>query len=220
MRKLSLSILPLALLLLPASPLCAQLPSQTVTVTATQSVSVPPDQALFSLAVTSSVSTNLEQIISPLSGLGITPLNLTAVGNSSATMLQWNFNLAVPLSNLTATIASLTNLEQNITQNNSGLTLTFTVTGVQTSAQAQASQQAQTCTNANLISDATAQAQKLVAAAGVALGPVLRLSTVASAASSVPGLAFAELEPVAYSVPVNYSAPVTCSLTVQFQLLP
>ncbi len=218
MRRLPLSILLLAV------PVFAQLPSQTVTITATRSITVAPDQALLSLTVTSSPETNLEQIVSPLSGLGITPLNLTGVYSSSATMLQWNFNLAVPLANLTPAIASLTNLEQNITQNNSGLTLSFSVTGVQTSAQAQASQLAQTCTNANLISDATAQAQKLAGAAGMTLGSVLKLSNVAASPTVANGVYYAVLSGAVaaseYFVPASASAPSTCSLTVQFQLLP
>jgi hypothetical protein len=216
-------------LLLAAAPVFAQLPSSTVTITATRSVAVQPDQALLSLTVTSSLETNLDQIVSPLSGLGITPLNLTGVDNTSvsnfgAPMLQWNFNLAVPLSNLTATIASLTNLVPNIAQNSSGLTLSFDVAGVQTSAQAQASQQAQTCTNANLISDATAQAQKLAAAAGMTLGPILRLATAPSPAivpAGVAGATYALLVPAnVYFAPGVYSEPSTCSLTLQFQLLP
>lgn len=214
MRKLSLSFL------LAAVPLFAQLPSQTVTVTATRSIIVPPDEALLSLTVTSTPDTNLDQVVSALSGLGITPVNLSGVDNSSATMLQWNFSLAVLLSKLTAAIASLTSLEQNITQNNSGLTLSFNVTGVQASAQLQAFQQAHTCTNANLISDATAQAQKLVAAAGMALGPILKLSNVAAAPAIVNGSVVAELLPNLYFAPASYSLPLTCSLSVQFQLLP
>lgn len=216
MRKLSLSVLFLA------APVFAQLPSQTVTITASRSLTVPPDQAVLSLTVTSDAETNLDQIVSPLSGLGITPLNLTGVDNSSATLLQWNFSLAVPFSSLTATIASLTNLEQNITKNNSGLTLGFSVTGVQTSAQSQASQQAQTCSNDNLIGDATAQAQKLASAAGMTLGPVRQISTLPQ-----PTLLSATVARLGAFVPVSdflesisYSSPVSCSLSVQFQLLP
>lgn len=217
MRKLSPAIV-----LLAALPVFAQFPSHTVTITATRSITVPPDQAVLSLAVTSPLETNLDQIVSPLSGLGITPLNLTGVDSSSATMLEWDFSLAVPLSNLTATLASLSNLVNNITQNHSGLALTFNVTGLQASAQAQASQQAQTCSNANLIADATAQAQKLTAAAGLTLGPILKLSNAAASPSNAYGANYALLVPLPalYFNPVSYSPPSTCSLTVQFQLTP
>ena len=215
MRKL-----PLASLLLSAISVFAQSPSPAVIITATRSIAVAPDQALLSLTVTSRPETNLEQIVSPLSGLGITALNLSSVYNSSATMLQWNFNLAVPLTSLTATIASLTNLVQNISQNNSGLALSFSVTGVQTSAQSQATQQAQTCTNANLIADATAQAKSLTAAAGMTLGPILKLFTVPSPAVTNVFYAVAELSPVLYFAPANYSVSSTCSLSVEFQLAP
>ena len=72
-------------------------------------------------------------------------------------------------------------LEQTIAQNNSGLTLTFTVEGTQAS-QSHKMQQSQPCSNADLIADATAQAQKLAAAAGLTLGPILRLSNAPSSA--------------------------------------
>lgn len=220
MRKL-----PPAILLLSAIPVFAQLPSQTVTIIATRSIAVAPDQALLSLTVTSRPETNLDQIVGALSGLGITPLNLSGVDQSSSTLLQWNFNLAVPLSNLTPTLASLTKLVENIWQHRSGLALAFYVTGLQASAQAQASEQAQTCTNAGLIADATAQAQKLVAAAGMTLGPILTLSTVPLAAVAEPA-GYAVLSgvlgpsPGLYFAPAYYTPPFTCSLSVQFQLLP
>lgn len=225
MRKFPLAIL-LVIVLLPAAiPGFAQLPSQTVTITATRSIAVAPDQALLTLTVTSRPETNLDQIVGALSGLGITPLNLSGVDNYSATMLQWNFDLAVPLSNLTATIASVTNLQQTIGQHRSGLALTFNVSGLQASAQAQGSGQAQMCTNADLIADATAQAQKLVSAAGATLGSIVQVSTVQLAPIAEPasyGLLSAVLGPVPnlYFAPASYSPPLTCTLSVQFQLLP
>jgi uncharacterized protein YggE len=211
----------LLLCLLAVMPLMAQLPSHTLTITASRSVALQPDQVVFGLSVASGTSTTLDQIGAALTSLGITSANLSSANTTSATMLQWNFNLDVPISNLTATITSLTTLQQIIGQNNSGLTLTFNVNGTRVSQQLQQSQQAQTCTNANLISDATAQAQKLASAAGVTLGPIAKLSTTPLGVSGLSGIfAPAELVVVNSIVPANYSVPLSCSLTVQFRLLP
>lgn len=212
----------LLLVLLGALPLMAQLPSNTLTITATRSVAVQPDQLVFGLTVSSSQTTNLDQIVAALADVSVTSSNFTGFDSSSAPLLDWDFTLAVPISNLTSTINSLTSLQKTITKDNSGLTLTFTVNGTQVSQQLQQSQLAQSCSDANLISDATAQAQKLASAANVTLGPVIKLSNAAlpTSAGAVQPVAYAELALAAYIVPVNYSPPTTCSLSVQFQLLP
>src|ERR1700689_1263528 len=171
----------LSLLLLAAAPLFAQLESHTLAISATRSINLQPDQAVFDLLVSSTAITSLDQIVGALSGLGVPSANLNGVDNSNPTTLQWSFTLAAPLSNLSATIGSLTRLQQTIAQNNSGLTLTFTVNGTQVL------QQSQSCSNADLIADATAQAQKLAAAAGLTLGTILKLSNVPVAnATAVP----------------------------------
>lgn len=222
----------LSILLFAVVPVFGQFPSHTVTVQATRSLPLQPDQVVFGVSVSSSTGTNLNQVVAALAGVGITATDLTGVENSDPSTLQWGFTLGVPIASLTATIGSLTTLEQTIGQNNSGLALTFSVNGTQVSQQLQASQ---TCSNADLIADATAQAQKLAAAAGATLGQILKLSNVPAAPSAVgatlgffPTLAFVSGNlgsfsgaPVGYGFPVQYVAsPVTCSLFVQFQLLP
>jgi uncharacterized protein YggE len=218
MWKVGLVIFSLA-----AAPVFAQLPSNTLTITANRTINPQPDEALFSLSVTSSATTNLGQIVAALSGVGITSENLAGVGNNTTPpSFQWNFTLDVPLSNLTATIASLNNLEKTIAQNNSGLILTFTVEGTQVSPAAQQQQQSQPCSNAELIADATAQAQKLAAAAGMILGPIMKLSNAPTAGQiyAVPNSVILTGVLGAFSFVVSAPAPssATCSLVVQFQL--
>jgi len=151
--------------------------------------------------------------VAALSGFNITTANFTGVSDySSPQTLQWSFTLAVPLSDLTGTIGSLTKLQQTIARNNSGLTLTFGITGTQASAQLQ---QEQSCSASDLIADATVQAQRLAAAAGFSAGPILRLSNAPL------------IEPVAARLTGNLTgfleastpAPVSCVLVVEFQLL-
>jgi uncharacterized protein YggE len=213
MWKLGLLILSLA-----ATPVFGQ-----ITISATRSINLQPDEVSFSLSVSSGETTSLDQIVAALSSLGITSASLTGVGSSTTPpTVQWNFTLAVPLPKLAPTIGSLLNLQQSIAQNNSGLTLTFYAGGTQVSPMSQQLQQSQSCSNSDLISDATAQAQKLAAAAGLVLGPILRLSTVPLIRpSAVPGVVY-------NSIPGDFAelllAPIppslTCSLVVQFQLQP
>ena len=191
--------------------------SNTLTISATRSTYLQPDQVVFSLSVSSPVSTSLDQVVAALSGLGITSANLSGVGsNSTPPTQQWNFTLAVPISSLTATIGSITKLEQTFAQNNNGLTLTFSVNGTQVS---QHLQESQSCSDSNLIADATAQAQKLAGAAEMTLGPILDLSNAPSTLTfGVPNsfVPVASAELLVGSV----SSPATCSLVVVFQLRP
>lgn len=197
----------LSVLCLFVAPLFAQLPSHTLTITATHSVGVQPDQVVFGLTVRSSPATDLNQIVTALSGIGVTSANLSGVDNNNPPLIAWNFTLSAPLSNLTATLNSLAGLQKTI---GSGLTLTFTVTGTRSSQQPQ-------CSDTALIADATAQAQKLAAAANVTLGPIITLSNPPLAPAGGERLgAFAALA----LVPILAPSPVTCSLSVRFQLLP
>jgi uncharacterized protein YggE len=208
----------LALLLIAAAPVFAQLDSHTLAISATRSITPQPDQVVFGLSVNAAASTTLDQAVGALSGLGITEANLNGIGNLGP--FQWGFTLVAPLSKLSTTIGALIKLEQTIGQNNSGLTLAFTIEGTQTS------QQSQSCSNADVIADATAQAQKLAAAAGLTLGPILRVSNVPGAQTyAVPNIvervgffALGGVSEFMFAAPVP--SPVTCSLLVKFQLLP
>jgi hypothetical protein len=215
MRKLSISIVMLAV-----APVFAQLEPHTLTITASRSVNLQPDQVVFGLSITSGITTSLDQVVSALSSLGVTSADFGGISNNAnPPTVQWNFTLTAPLSGMTATLGSITKLQQNIGQNNSGLTLMFSVEGTQVSQQLQ---QSQTCSNSELVSDATAQGQKLAAAAGLTLGPVRALSNGPAIVAS------GRLGAVALSgflVPTNIvlgslTSPVTCSLSVEFRLMP
>lgn len=206
MLKLSLIALVLAVV-----PVSAQLESHTLTISATRQIILQPDQVAFGLSVSSPASVSLNQIVAALSSLNITAANLTGVTNSDPSTLQWNFSFAVPLSNLAATIDSLTKL-----QNNSGRSMTFNPDGLQVSPQLL---QSQSCSTSDLIADAKAQALKLAQAVGMTVGPILRLSNeTLPQPPSAPifeffgGLANFLLGPA--------QLPLTCSLTAEFQLLP
>jgi len=216
-------------LLLLFSPLCplafGQLDSNSITVTASNNATLQPDQAIFSVTVTSPLTSGLDDVLTALAGTGITAANLSGVstqgtfsilsgqpgGQLPPPMLVWAFNLAAPLTNTKATVATLTTLQQNITKANNGLALSFSIIGTQVSQQLA---QSQTCSLPGLIASATTQAQALAAAAGVTLGSIAALSSSTanvSSSSSYVGLGAI----VATNV---YSAPAPCAITVRFNV--
>jgi uncharacterized protein YggE len=178
----------LVFLLVSCVPLAfAQLDSNSITVTASQTATLQPDQAIFSLTVQSPVTTGFDDVLAALQPVGVTAANFTGVSSSSsgvsrlgAVQLQWAFTLPAPLANTKATVASLTTLQTNIANANNGLTLSFSISGTQVSTQLAHSQ---TCSLTALIASATTQAQSLAAAGGLTLGPILALS---SATASPP----------------------------------
>ena len=113
-----------------------------------------------------------------------------------------------------ATVAALTSLEQSIIHANSGFTLSFSVQGAQVSS---GMQQSQTCSIPDLIADASAQAHKLANAAGLTLGSILAMSSVASNPvenNNVPAAIFGTGSFVSNFL----TTPQSCVLTVKFAL--
>ena len=76
----------------------------------------------------------------------------------------------MPFAKLKDTSAALTALQESISQINSGLTLSFTLSGTRTSAQ-----QTSNCNLTDLISQARRQAQDIAGAAGFKAGAVVGL---------------------------------------------
>jgi uncharacterized protein YggE len=200
------------------SLLFGQVDSNTVTVTASQSVNLQPDQVVFAVSVTASINSSLDDVLAALKGSGITIANLSGVGNGSlipigilpgnpqpSATIQWSFTVGVPFSQMKATVTALTSLQQSITQANSGFTLSFSVQGTQVSSSLQLSQ---TCSIAGLVADATAQAQKLASAAGLNLGSILAMSSGASA----PIYSFESVG----ALTSQLALPQSCVLTVKF----
>jgi uncharacterized protein YggE len=208
------------------SLLFGQLDPNTVTVTASQSMNVQPDQVLFAVYVTTPITASLDDVLAAVKGAGITNANFSGVGAAvgfaqilpcssavaplPAPSIEWAFGLPVPFAQMKAAVTTLTSLEQSIMQANTGFTLSFSVQGAQVSTSLL---QSQTCNIAGLIAEATGQAQKLASAAGLNLGSILALSGSTSspvASNSVPvaitgGFASSQL-----------TVPQGCALTVKF----
>src|ERR1700730_7421267 len=71
--------LPFFLLILSVSAAFAQLDSNSVTVTATRSMTQQPDQVLFGVTVQSGLNTSLDDVVAALQGSGITSANFSGV---------------------------------------------------------------------------------------------------------------------------------------------
>lgn len=190
-----------------------QLDSNSVTVTASRSGNLQPDQVVFRVFVSSGVDATVDDIVAALQASGIGIANFTGVstlqvqyvnGQPTGQTLQWAFGLPVPFAKMKETVAMLTGLQASILKKNTGLTLTFNVQGTQVSQQLQ---QSQTCSNPDLLADARAQAQKLADAAGLIVGTILSLSSSTSTTASAGNI-----------VSDNYYFSPFCSITVKFAL--
>lgn len=216
--------------LLLTSLACAQ---ESLTVTASRSPVVQPDQVVFGITFTSGFNMGLDDVLATLSGSGITAGNLVSVNSYTTQLnpsLQWTFRLPVPFSKINETITVLNALRNKFPQNPSSPSFSFSAGGVQVSPELQAMQQ---CPIADLIADARAQAQRMVSGTGVTVGPILALSD--------GGAAVPVQNDAAYVIPasrvglVEFSGlltgfagfflgppnvPTTCTIVVKFGALP
>ena len=168
-------------LLIPATPLLAQLANNTVTVTASQSSTAQPDESVFSVTISSGIDNGLDDVVAAVSTVGITAANLVAVstllpfpGGFAPSSVGWTFQLVVPFSKTKDTSATLTSLQKTVSQNNSGLMLSFALTGTQVV------QQASNCNLADLVAQARAQAQEIASTAGFNAGTIVGLTSAIS----------------------------------------
>jgi hypothetical protein len=212
----------LAGVLLFAPELFGQLSTNSVTVTASNTATLQPDQIVYSVVVSSGLSASFDQVLAAVQGLGITAANFTGVSGQgvlsvdpvisstppaspTVSSIIWSFTLPAPLVNNTATVAQLTNFQQALAKQNDGLTMSFSIQGTQISQQLQASQP---CVLANLLAQARTQAQSLATAAGFNLGVIQAMSSTITTAVSVQG------QNSSSSVLGSASAP--CTVTVKF----
>lgn len=205
----------LPILLVACACAFGQLQTDTITITATRQVSLLPDQIVFSVQVVAPESAGIDDVVAQVAGVGISAANLSGVSSYFNGGLAWNFTLAVPIPQASATTASLVQLAQQSKQ-----AVTFYVRGTQVSP---VLQQSQPCSQASLISDAQSQAQSLAAAAGFTVGAVLAVSdgrltpaALRVVAEGLPALVGGFFGMESFAIPPQ---PITCTAVVKFQLL-
>jgi hypothetical protein len=210
MRALRLTIL----LATGGSLAFAQLDSDTLTVSVSQSFSLQADQIRLSANVNTGVNTGLDEVINTLKSAGIKSAIFSDVSSDAdPPTLHWLFDISVPISEIKATIAQLT-----------GLKITFYIQGLQISQQLR---DAQSCSMSNLMASAQTQAKKMADAAELVVGQVLELSDEIGFGSISVGQALpAQALPARGYGPINAllttPAPIPsggCVMTVKFKLL-
>lgn len=229
-------ILPIALWIAMPFLAFAQLDDDTLTVTASRTVKLQPDQIVVGVTVSAPSDAALDDVVSALSGTGIAAANLSSAYTSLLQVLpqpatQWTFTLPVSFARFNGVLSALAKIQQTLRPNSSGMNLTYFVQSTQVSPELQA---ANPCAYTSLMGDAQRQAQNLAAAAGVKVGAVVALSDGFSGApypgaivpanrngdfSAILGGAIAIYDPlIGNPFFVNTAAPA-CSMTVQFKLL-
>jgi uncharacterized protein YggE len=204
-------------------------PEPIITITATRTNSIQPDQVLIGLNVQSATTAGLDDITGALTGAEISGPNFTGVstfltttGLQTQSQLVWSFTLTAPLAKLSATLTQIISAQQAISANSSGLILNFYVEGMQVSQQLQ---QSQSCSQAALLADAQAQAKAVATAAGVSAGSIVNMAEGSTGAiggvyaGAAPTFGYVTNSLNSFSSSVFSSPQVTCSLTVQFQLM-
>src|SRR5690348_6436576 len=98
---------------------------RTITVTASRNATVAPDQAIFSVDVSSKTDASRDDVLSALQGSPLTLANFSSVytttqyvRNTTETILDWNFTLTAPLSSMKSTIDQLTALQTSVAAKN------------------------------------------------------------------------------------------------------
>jgi uncharacterized protein YggE len=196
-----------------------QLASDSVTVAVTRNTYLPPDEVVFSVVVQSPANASMDQVLAALRGTGITAADLISASTTPglpgqwfdvAPRLQWTFRLTSPLTKITSLLSELAALQKGIGQTDPGMSLAFSILGVQAS---QASQAAVACSREELLGDARNHAQKLADAAGLTLGP---LQAVSDSGMSAPSALWSSTGAFLLGA---VSFPQSCVLSVKFGLL-
>jgi uncharacterized protein YggE len=152
----------------------------SITATATLPQTAPPDVVTFQVLLQSDFSVTAADINTALQGTMLAGATLSDVISNNIypkglpiPVLQWEFNMAVPVSAMKDEVTALQALHAQLSQGKIPLDVQYLVSGPQLSTQ----QQAQGCSLDDLFSAARAKAQQMASAANLKLGSVAALST-------------------------------------------
>ena len=170
----------------------AQADANSVTYTASQTVSAAPDRLEFMIQVFTPLDTNLDRVLAVLPMEGIDASHLVSVyhgfyGSPSSEGLRWIFDLVVPISQSQGIVSALSAGQQSLENDNSSLSILFNGSGTRS---ATALQDYLTCPTGDLLAEARTRAQTLAALAGGTVGKILALSNGSGMGSSGVFLAY------------------------------
>jgi uncharacterized protein YggE len=187
----------------------------SVTVSASRTVNVPPDMVIIFAYVNSGIIATIDDALAALPGSGFTAANLyyfAANSQPGPPPVQWEFSMAVPLSKMKDT---LTALQKAASQNTA---VSFGVSGTQLSPQLLA---AQDCSYASLLNDAQAQARQVTAAAGVSLNDLISVGDTSTPIAAERSGDFSQLITGAIYYPINVYYPsqsTSCTLVARYAM--
>ena len=196
----------------------AQADGNSISYTASQTVSVAPDRMEFSIRVFTPLDTSLDRVLAVLPIEGIDASHLVGVdrayyGSSSLEGLGWTFDLVVPISKSQGIVSALSAGQQSLKNDKSSLSIFFNGSGARSATDLQ---DYLSCPSGDLLAEARTRAQTLAALAGGTVGKILALSDGSGVGSSgvffsvgIPGLGFA----------ASPTFETSCRLTVKFELL-
>jgi uncharacterized protein YggE len=197
-----------------------QTSQRTLTVAASRTINVAPDQVALAAYVDTTVDGTLDDAVAALAGTGFTAANLLNVSPLySQSGNEWLFSVTVPLAKITDSLAALQKVQNGVSGMAGVVTAVgFDVQGTQVSSDLAA---AQDCTKTALISDAQAYARRVAAAAGVALNGILAISdngspAVAGAFFAASTLGVVRTGDFSLVNSIVTSPQPGCSVTVQF----
>src|SRR5258708_400930 len=117
------------LFIFPVVSVFAQVDSNSVTVVASRSVNLQPDQASFAVYVNAPLTATLDDVLAALPGTGATAANLAGVfqdqSNPNSESLNWTLNLIVPAAKFKDTNNALAKLQNFATGPRNGFTIFF-----------------------------------------------------------------------------------------------
>ena len=195
----------------------AQADGNSISYTASQTVSVAPDRMEFSIRVFTPLDTSLDRVLAVLPIEGIDASHLVGVdrayyGSSSLEGLGWTFDLVVPISKSQGIVSALSAGQQSLKNDKSSLSIFFNGSGARSATDLQ---DYLSCPSGDLLAEARTRSQTLAALAGGTVGKILALSdgSVGSFGGYliIPSAGFGFAEPP--------TLETTCRLTVKFELL-
>jgi hypothetical protein len=203
--------------------------ADTITISASRTVNVPPNQVQLSITLQSDAGASLDQVVSALNGTGITAADLSGVSSPPSSTgpgisyLRWSFQLTVSISKLNTVAGTLAQIQQTLQKQNVGWDLSYFIGSSQVSPALQATQP---CPYPALISDAQAFAQKLAGAVGRSLGSLVAVSDAGASSFGasfglllVPTLATRVISDPFLGIPgVPFYTGASCTATVTFDL--
>lgn len=178
--------------------------TDAITVTATKTVDLPPEEVTFNLALLTDQDASLEQVLQAVKDSGIATKDLTGIGtqqfgpNANQIRLVYQFALTVPFSKLKDTLDKFAAVRRSLVASGSSMELqnyfmTIAATGA-------SREQARQKSIPDLIEDARKNGEFLANAAGVSLGPILGITDSSAIGGTAVGGPYGPYGPVSPAI--------------------